>query len=176
MGLVDDFKNGPGDLATFTGGDALPSPFSLLTRAVYPIKLGGLKLPSTTYISAKARKNIVITDIPGGNGTVKEQISHPDYEITMDGEYGFKNNKTALMFLDNLIAIWNRKYSIPIICPYTEKLGVKQVALQEFEAYPKKKFPSVIVYKYQAVSDNSIDLKTELKNGFVASMRKLIGL
>ncbi len=176
MGLVDDFKNGPGDLATFTGGDALPSPFSLLTRAVYPIKLGGLKLPPTTYISAKARKNIVITDIPGGNGTVKEQISHPDYEITMEGVYAEKNNKAALMTIDNLTALWNRKYSIPIVCPYTEKLGVKQIALQEFEAAPKKGFPSVITFKISAISDNSINLKTELKNGTFSTLRKLIGL
>lgn len=176
MGLVDDVKNPIGDLASFTGGDALPSPFNLITRAVYPIKLGGLNLPRTTYISAKARKNIIITDIPGGNGTVKEQISHPDYDITIEGIYAEKNNKAVLMTIDNLTAIWNRKYSIPIICPYTEKLGVKQVALQEFEAAPKKGYPSVVTFKFSAVSDNSIDLKTILKNGTFANLRKLIGL
>lgn len=176
MGLVDDLAKGPGDIATFTGGEALPSPFSLLTRAVYPIKLGGLDLPSTTYISAKARKNIVKTEIPGGNGTVKEQISHPDYEITMEGVYAVKNNKAAIALIDNLTAIWNRRYSIPIVCPYTEKFGIKQVALESFEAAPKKGFPSVVTFKFDAISDNSIDLKTEVKNGTFSKLRRLIGL
>lgn len=176
MGLVDDFKNGPGDLASFTGGDALPSPFNLLTRAVYPIKLGGLDLPRTTYISAKARKNIIKTEIPGGNGTVKEQISHPDYDISIEGVYAVKNHKTAINLIDNLTAIWTRKYSIPIICPYTEKLGVKQIALENFECTPKPKFPSVIMFKFDGTSDNSIDLRKEVKNGTFDKLRRLVGL
>ena len=176
MGLVDDFKNGPGDLASFTGGDALPSPFNLLTRAVYPIKLGGLVLPRTTYMSVKARKNIIITDIPGGNGTVKEQVSHPDYEITMEGIYAEKNNKAVLMTLENLVATWNRKYSIPIICPLTERIGVREVALQNFDFSPKPKYPSVIQFKFEAISDGGANMKQQIRNGAFATLRKLIGL
>lgn len=176
MGLVDDLAYSPGDLASITGGDALPSPFSLITRAVYPIKIGGLKLPKTTFISCKARKNIVITEIPGGNGTVKEQISHPDYEFTIEGIYAEKNNKAVLQALDNLAALWVRKYSLPILCPLTERLTVKQVALQNFEIGPKKGFPSVIQFKFDAISDNSIDLKKEIRNGTFDKLRKLVGI
>ncbi|MBN8220685.1 MAG: hypothetical protein J0L53_07155 [Spirochaetes bacterium] len=176
MGLVDDIANGPGDLATFTGGDALPSPFSLITRAVYPVKIGGLKFPKTTYISGKARKNIVITEIPGGNGTVKEQISHPDYEFTIEGIYAEKNNKAVLQAFENLIFIWNERKSLPILCTLTDKIGVEKIALQGFEFGPEKGKPSVIRFKFDVISDNSIDLKKELRDGTFSKLRKLIGL
>lgn len=176
MGLIDDIRNGPGDLATFTGGDALPSPFSLLTRPIYPVILEDVKLPKTTMINVKARKNILVTEIPGSNNTVKEQISHPDYEITIEGVYAEKNNKAALLALDALIALYDRKRSIKIICPYTEKFNIKNIVLQTFEPQLKKGFPSTIWFKFEALSDNNTNMMTGARNGAFNQLRKLIGL
>ncbi len=179
MGLVDvggDVLSAPGDLATFSGGDSLPSPFSLLTRSVYPIKLDGVKLPSNTTISVKARKNIIITDIPGGESTVKEQISRPDYDVSIEGVFAAKNNKSLLNQLDLLVAIWQKNHSVQIICPYTEKFGIKQVAIQNFEAPPKKGFQSVMTFKFEALSDNATRREIQTKDNAVNKLRGLVGL
>lgn len=179
MGLVDvggDFLSAPGDLTSFTGGDALPSPLSLLKRSIYPVKIGDLKLPGTTAVNVKVRKNIIVTEVPGSNGTVKEQISHPDYEITIEGVYAEKNNKAVLLALDSLVALFDRKQSLKIVCPYTERFGITEIALQTFEPTVKKGYQSVIWFKYEGLSDNSARLNTRARNSTFNQLRKLIGL
>lgn len=179
MGLTDvvgEVLSAPGDLATFTGGQALPSPFSLLTRSVYPIKIGDVKMPGNTMIQVKGRKNIVVTEIPGGDGTVKEQVSHPDYEVTIEGVYTEKNNKTVLRQLDLLVALWNKKESIPIVCPYTEKFNIKRIVITNIEPTLRKGFQSTIWFKIDALSDNSTYLELETKRNALDGLRRLIGL
>lgn len=179
MGLTDvvgEVLSAPGDLATFTGGQALPSPLSLLTRSVYPIKIGDVKLPGNTMIQVKGRKNIVVTEIPGGNNTIKEQVSHPDYEITIEGVYTEKNNKTVLRQLDLLVALWNKKVSLPIVCPYTEKYKINQIVITNFEPVLRKGFQSTIWFKFDALSDNATWSEDEVKRNAFDGLRRLIGL
>lgn len=176
MGLIDDFRNGPGDLTTFSGGQAVPSPLSLLKRSIYPIKIGDVDLPANTMINVKGRKNIVVTEIPGGNFSIKEQVSHPDYEITIEGAYGEKNNKTVLRQLELLIALWNKKEALPIICPYTEKFRIEKIVITNFEPALRKGFQSTIWYKLDALSDNSTYSAEETKRNAFDALRRLVGL
>lgn len=179
MGLVDvggDFLQAPGDLTTFSGGQSTPSPLSLLRRSVYPIKIGDVDLPGNTMIQVKGRKNIVVTEIPGGDGTVKEQVAHPDYEITIEGAYGERNNKTVLRQLDLLVALWNKKEALPIVCTYTEKFRIQKIVITNFEPALRKGFESTIWFKIDALSDNSTFSDKEVKRNAFDALRRLVGI
>ncbi len=160
------------DLLTFNGGQSA----HLFSSDVYPLKIGDYQFPVECLIQVRAGKNIVITEVPGGNGTVKELVGFPDYEVSISGVLIAKHNRELLAEIKNLVALWNNEKSLPIICKYTEVFGIKRVALRDFSPTVRQGFESILWFTIDAISDNEIDLKTEIKQNMRSKLRKLIGI
>ena len=161
-----------GDAITFSGGMSIPNP--LPSRKVYPLEIGGYNFVYGALIQVKGHKNIVVTEIPGGRGTIKELVSVPDYEITITGKLYCKNNALLLSELENLVALWDKDESLDIICPYTDLFGIKKIAIQNFNPIIKDGFQSVLWYTMSGLSDNEITRKKEIKQARFAKLKALI--
>ncbi|TAL31591.1 MAG: hypothetical protein EPN93_17500 [Spirochaetes bacterium] len=160
------------DLLTYNGGQVA----HLFVSDVYPLKIGDYQFPVECIVQVKGAKNIVITEVPGGNGTVKELVGFPDYEVTIAGQLIGKTNKELLAEMKNLVNLWNNAQSLPIICKYTETFGIKRVCLKDFTPTVRQGFESILWFTIDAISDNEIELKTEIKQNMRSTLRKLLGI
>jgi hypothetical protein len=169
MGVLDLVS----DALTFAGGSTIPNPITVL-REIYPLEIGGYVFTYGALIQVKGKKNIVVTEIPGGSGTQKELVSVSDYEITVTGKIYCKTNTALREEVANLIALWDKPEALPIISPYTEMFGIKKIVIQSFDPMIKDGYQSCLWYTFTGMSDNEITRKTEIKQSRFAKLKALV--
>lgn len=147
---------------------------SALSGEVYPVRLAGVDLPADSFVSVRAKKNIVVTDIPGAVGTVKELTNIPDFEVSISGQLVARDFTTLLGLADKLLYIWSQDEAVEVLCPYTDKFGIQKISLQGFEPSMKKGMQSVLFFSFEGLSDNAFSRSKQVKLGAIDKMRKLM--
>lgn len=163
-----------GDAITFAGGTSIPNPLKLIKKEIYPLEIGGYKFTFGALIQVKGHKNIVVTEIPGGRGTVKELVSVADYEITITGKIVCKTNTALMDEIENLVALWDKDESLDVISPYTEKFGIKKIVIQNFDPMIRDGYQSVLWFTFSGLSDNEIAKKKEIKQARFDKLKALV--
>ena len=176
--VVSKILDSAGEALAFSGGQspAIPGIPNLNTGQLYPLKIGNYEFREECLIQIKGSKDLVLTPIPGGNGTVKELVSQPDYEINIAGRLVHKTNSEMLEELENLIALFNKEEALAIECPYSDSFGISKVAIKDFSPTIKRGYQSVCWFTINALSDNQIDREREIKDTKKNALRKFLGV
>lgn len=91
-----------------------------------------LKL-QTILLNVTQAKKIVMTEIQGRDGTVKEYIGLDDFEITING---IINGQAGHNPTDDIISLKNNvlipRVSIPVVCTYLNNLGITTITVKDF--------------------------------------------
>ena len=176
--VFNDVLDSAGEALTFSGGQApaLPGIPNLNREQLYPLRIGEYELKEECLMQITGSKNLVLTTIPGGNGTVKELVSQPDYELNIAGRLVHKTNSEMLTELENLITLFNSEEALAIDCPYTKSFGISKIAIKDFSPVIKRGYRSVCWFTINALSDNQIDREQELKNTSKNALRKFLAI
>lgn len=88
----------------------------------------------TALIEVNQTKNIVITPIAGGDGTVKEYVGLQDYNISITGLIVGKlaNTPIDITQLDIISSILNAPIPLPVSCQVFDFLGIDSVVVTDF--------------------------------------------
>ena len=164
--VVNDILGQIADTLTFSGGQspALPGIPNIAGEQLYPLKIGEYEFKEECLIQVKGSKELVLTKIPGGNGTVKELTSREDYEINIAGRLVHKTNSEMLDELKDLIGLYNTEESLRVICPYTDSFGIKEVVIKNFDPIIKRGYQSVLWFTLNCLSDNAVNRSKIIKN------------
>ena len=175
--ILNDVLDQVGEALAFHGGQApaLPGIPNLNREQLYPLNIGGYPFKEECLVQVKGSKDLVITAIPGGNGTVKELVSQPDYEINIAGRLVHKTNAEMLAELENMVALFNFEHSLSIKCPYADRFGIKKIAIKDFSPIIKRGYQSVCWFTLNALSDNQLDREKDIKNTRKNALRKFLG-
>jgi len=95
-----------------------------------PVSIGGVRLPAGCIVSVTGQKNIVKTQIPGRDGTIKELLGRDDYTVSI--EMVVQKPYIALVEseLQKIIYLWEKEEALSIFCPKTESYGIEKVVFE----------------------------------------------
>lgn len=86
----------------------------------------------TILLNVTQAKKIILTEIQGLDGTVKEYIGLDDFQITVNGiivgENGHNPTDEIIALIRTLVA----RPAVPVVCTYLNNLGVFNVVIKEF--------------------------------------------
>lgn len=110
------------------------------------------------------QKNIVITDIQGGDGTVKEFISGGDYAVTikgvlasdpMQGQYARRYPTREVQALQELIDL---NEPLPVSGRLFKLFGIQNLVIRDHSWPPLPGFTNLQAYELRCLSDKPIEL------------------
>lgn len=161
---------------------SMPDPFScgkflgVTASDLNPVILGDYKCPRGTRCSFYQDRVLSSTKIIGMNGTIKELAGLDDWHITIeflfipsiavpsislglgDSSAGLKGmDALSLDELTDILKVWRKKDSIPVINDFFDSLGIKQIVLTKFEV-PTRDRDFELPIRLEALSDEVIDL------------------
>ena len=107
---------------------------------VYKPVDGGYELIEHTFpidlalFSVNQTKNLVMTNVNGRDGTIKEYIGLGDYQINVKGVINGANGVYPQADVDNLMKFLIYDQSIPISSPYLNDIfGVTEIVVKDYE-------------------------------------------
>ncbi len=105
-------------------------------------------------------KNVIVTNIQGRDGSVKEYISDSDYNIVFRGVIVSSGSNTyPTADVDKLLNICKKKKSIPVISPFLQMFGISNIVIIG-DAFPQKEgFNNTQLFEIRALSDDPINIR-----------------
>ncbi len=136
--------------------------FSYLgTPLIFPVELGGVRLPNEPLVSVRGGKKVIRTPIDGRKGTFKEEYSLQDYEVTIAGIAIDEENPDQYPF-DQVRAIrevCERPGSVEVVCDLLTLFGIDRLAIEPFEFPADVGMGASQRYFIRAYSDNEFELE-----------------
>jgi hypothetical protein len=120
------------------------------------------------------QKNIVMTDIQGGDGTVKEFISKGDYAVTIrgilasdptDGQHARRYPTRAVQALQEVLEL---DEDIPVSGRLFKLFGIRNLVIRDHSWPPLPGFTNLQAYELRCVSDKPIELVLNRPEGVAA--------
>lgn len=117
-----------------------------------------LRLPVTTMISPVQNKMIVVTDLQGGLGSVKEITGMKDWELSFDGviikERDHPQGYSKENDMMQIMSMWNQLAdSIEVGCPLLSALGIRKITITGMDFKPVRGSEN-IAFSFKALSDD----------------------
>jgi hypothetical protein len=125
------------------------------------IKYSGLRVDSALFV-VNGDKNIVMTEIQGRDGSIKELVSNKDYQVQISG-YLISNqiNVAPIAEKNTLIKICNAKSSVEVVSSFLNDFGIFNLVIQSFQIEEIQGKRSIIGFSLSCVSDLPYDLEIE---------------
>jgi hypothetical protein len=120
------------------------------------------------------QKNILMTDLQGGDGSVKEFISKGDYAVTirgilasdpMDGQHARRYPTREVQALQEIIEL---DEDIPVSGRLFKLFGIKNLVIRDHSWPPLPGFTNLQAYELRCVSDKPIELVLNRPEGVAA--------
>lgn len=114
-------------------------------------------------IDISRSKNIEMTTMEGGNGTVKEFGSHGDYQLSLKMILVGDDGKYPEQPLKHIYAFDQVPESIDVSCDLLQWLGIYGVVINSIKYPPSQGFENIQAVEIEAVSDMPVVLKIKNK-------------
>lgn len=126
------------------------------------ITMGDFILPAATVIDFSRAKNIISTEVLGGNGTVKELFGFDDWKIRIRGfcldDNNRKSSKTAQEQKEQLL-LWEQVCGgITVIGELFYEKGINEIIAEVISFRQLEGKPNVIPYEISASSNEPMSL------------------
>lgn len=109
---------------------------------------------AVAIINADVPKNVVITDIQGRDGSVKEYIGTGDVTCTIDCEVPLPMGNGGVDIISNeLYSLFTCPYAIPITNYFLNAMGVTHIVITRYSSPQKRGEYSNLYFTVQAVQD-----------------------
>lgn len=151
---LDGFEN---PLAIHSGKISIP----FISSQLVPCKLGSYKVPIECHVNVSGQKRIVKTVVPGRDGSVKELTGRDDYSVKIDLILLAKNYSKVSKEVESIIALWEKKDSINIVCPKTEMYGIEKVVFESFDHPETPGMPGYEKLSLTFSSDEDLVISTD---------------
>lgn len=112
----------------------------------------------TILLSVTQRKNIVTTEVPGLNGSIKEYISNSDFDVWGYGSLVGRSQEFPVEDLRKLEAIIASPEAIEVRHPLLDIFGIDKIVITAHHFRPREGFENLVPYNLQALSDRDIVL------------------
>lgn len=124
-------------------------------------KYGGLRVDSALF-QVSGDKNIVITEVQGRDGSIKELISNKDYQVQISGYLiSHQINVAPIAEKNTLIRICNAKTSVEVVSSFLNDFGIYNLVIQSYQISEVQGKRSIIEFSLTCVSDQPYDLEIE---------------
>jgi len=138
---------------TFLGGN-----YRRLNRGIVEtVSLADWDLPYSTLVDFRRNKNISITPINGGNGSVKELYGFDDWQISIKGII-IPDKTDVETQLQRLLQFENLADSINVVGDYFKMLGIYQLDITDIELPQIKGKPYVRPFALTCISNEPVEL------------------
>jgi hypothetical protein len=125
------------------------------------VKYEGLRIDSVLFTVSR-EKNMVVTEIQGRDGSIKELIANKDYTIQINGFLVSNKVNTAPINEKNaLIKICNAKASIEVISSFLNDFGIYNMVIQNYSLAESQGKRSTIEFTLSCLSDTPFDLELQ---------------
>jgi len=104
---------------------------------------GNQQIYNTIYldqaiVTADYNQQVIITNIQGRNGSIKEYISSGDLNITITGLFtSGRADESPIDFIDSMNSIMKASVSIPITNKFLNLLGVERIVIMPSSSLPQ---------------------------------------
>jgi len=99
-------------------------------QELVPLKVGNYRFKMECLVDIRGGKNIVKTEVPGLDGTIKEMTGFSDYTISVQATLQGYDNDDVREELKKVLMEWNKKESLPIVCPKTDDYGIDRIVFE----------------------------------------------
>ncbi|MBN2435577.1 MAG: hypothetical protein JXK07_09970 [Spirochaetes bacterium] len=137
-------------------GGKISIPF--LSTQLVPCKLGDYTVPIECHVHVSGKKRLVKTPVPGRDGTVKELTGRDDYTIKIDLVLMARNYSAVSAEVAQVIAEWDKKESITIVCPKTDMYGIEKVVFEDIDHPETPGMQGYETLTLTFVSDDELEL------------------
>ncbi|MEM7372822.1 MAG: DUF6046 domain-containing protein [Bacteroidota bacterium] len=104
------------------------------------------------------KKNIVMTQIAGRTGTVKELISDSDYVIQIYGSVQTLDGSYPEDEVDRLIEICKAPVSLGVVSPFLQLFDITEIVITDYKFHQKQAYENQQIFEISALSDTSVEL------------------
>lgn len=145
----------------------LPTSSVLGTPRYFAMTIGGVTLPNEPLIRVSGAKNIVVTDIAGGDDAVVEMIGRQRWKIQIQG-YAIREGATrdrpagGLIpddfpeeWLRSLVALYNRNEALDCQCQLLSYFNISRLVIEDIDFPPIPGAGGKFAYQINASSDRS---------------------
>lgn len=122
-------------------------------------KYSGLRVDSA-IMQVSGDKNIVMTEIQGRNGTIKELINNRDYQIQIGGFLiSHQINVAPIEEKNVLIKICQAQAPVEVVSQFLNDFGIYNLVIQSYSIQEEQGHRSRIPFTLTCVSDLPYDLE-----------------
>ena len=115
---------------------------------------------SSILMDVNQDRNIIVTNIQGRDGSVKEYISNGDYNVMLRGAIvQVDANSYPGTEVERLHNILKQKFSIPVVSGFLNQFGIRNLTIQSFSFPQKEGFNDTQLFEIRAVSDDDINVR-----------------
>jgi hypothetical protein len=127
------------------------------TAYFMPVRLAGIALPNEPIVSARLSKHILKTAVAGSGSrsSIKELTGFEDIKISIEG-IAVNQQEPELWpedHLANLVAMFQKRQAITIVCALTRMIGVRKVVIESLDIKPQAGYPGSFPYSMSLISD-----------------------
>jgi hypothetical protein len=145
----------------------LPTSSVLGTPRYFAINIGGVELPNEPMIRVSGAKNIVVTDIAGGDDAVVEMIGRQRWKIQIQGwaiREGATRDRPAgglvpddfpEEWLRKLVTLYNRNEALDCQCQLLTYFNISRLVIEDIDFPPMTGAGGKFAYQINASSDRS---------------------
>lgn len=119
-----------------------------------------IQLPDATLVEFSRSKNIVKTQVPGRDGTVKELISLDDWSISVKAvAVNIERLEYPHEYINRLLAFLEHKGALEVVSEHFAQKGIQYVAVESVHLPQVEGFPSLAPIQLQLSSDVPVELR-----------------
>lgn len=159
QGDIPDKKSWMGtpvfDTFIFNGGFSYVDSKGVIVNVVASYML------DSCLITVNQTKNIIKTQIAGGNGTVKEYIGDGDYEIKIQGMIvgKYANIPPPITEKIRIAEILKAPMALPISCNFLDMFNINSVVIEDFEFSQIEGTRNAIGVSISCISDEPFEIQ-----------------
>ena len=133
----------------------------LVFGAVQFTDIDGLDMViSSVLMDVTQERNIIVTNIQGRDGSVKEYISNGDYTVVLRGAIvQVDANSYPKTEVERLHNILKQKISIPVVSGFLDQFGIRNLTVLSFSFPQKEGFNNTQLFEIRAISDDEINVR-----------------
>lgn len=119
-----------------------------------------LQLPDATLIEFTRAKRIVMTQVQGRDGSIKELVGMDDWTITVKSvAMNYEVLDYPHAYIDRLLAFLEHPGALEVISPHFNDKGIYSVVVESFRLPQVEGYPSMAPIELQLRSDTATELQ-----------------
>lgn len=149
---------GEGNIDVYSSNDAYKKSI-MGTKIFFPLSLDGYDMPNEPMISVTGNKVVVKTVLAGVQGTVKEEISVDDYQVTIEGiAINDDSDDYPEEIVQKIINICEKPGRIKVVSDLMKLFNVQWLVIESYNFQGIEGHQNCQSYTLNCVSDRPVPL------------------